>query len=219
MSAVLDDILERLGEVERRLQNVVRHTRIAALDEDAARVRVILEEADDGEPVLSAWLPWYTHRAGPDIDWHAPEVGEQVTLLSPGGQTELGCVLHSLYQDAFPAPEASRDIRTIRFKDGSEIRYHRDAHLLECNWVGDVTQTVGGDVSQSVAGNMAVDVAGSCVLTCPDNTIDGPLHVTGRIDCDDVIESLVNVIGANVSLPFHITTGVTPGSGLSGLPQ
>ena len=68
-----------MTEAERRLSNLVMLGQVAELDAKKARVRV------QAGPILTAWLPFATVRAGLDRTWHAPEPGEQVVLVAPGG--------------------------------------------------------------------------------------------------------------------------------------
>ena len=62
-------------------------------------------------------------------------------------------------------------------------------------------------------------------ITAPNSTMDGnmtingALHVTGKITCDDTVTSSVDVFAQTVSLHNHITTGVTAGNGLSNVPK
>jgi len=78
-----------MTEAERRLSNVVMLGQVAELDAKKARVRV------QAGPILTAWLPFATVRAGPDRTWHAPEPGEQVVLIAPGGDLNQAVVVGS----------------------------------------------------------------------------------------------------------------------------
>ena len=72
-------------EIVRRLENVVRLGTVAEVRyETPARCRIKTGD------LVTDWLPWTTARAGGDRSWWAPEVGEQVIVLSPGGNTGAG---------------------------------------------------------------------------------------------------------------------------------
>ena len=73
----------RIGELERRLSNTIRPGKVLEADYAKARLRVTMGDN------TSAWLPWLTSRAGEDRTWHAPEVGEQVIVIAPGGELML----------------------------------------------------------------------------------------------------------------------------------
>lgn len=117
-----------LVELARRLANVVREGTVAAVDAAAYRVRVAYDTDEAGRAVLTAPIPWVTHRAGPDRDWWAPEVGEQVVLLAPSGELTQALAMPALYSDAMPAPSDDADKRVQRHSDGAVFEYDRAAH-------------------------------------------------------------------------------------------
>ena len=109
-------------DAERRLANLVVLGQVAELDAERARVRV------KAGPILTAWLPFTTGRAGPDVTWHAPEPGEQVVLVAPGGDLNQAVVVGSLYREAYPPPADSADISRTLYKDGAVMEYDREQH-------------------------------------------------------------------------------------------
>ena len=111
-----------MTEAERRLSNVVMLGQVAELDTERARVRV------QAGPILTAWLPFATVRAGLDRTWHAPEPGEQVVLVAPGGDLNQAVVVGSLYRDAYPPPSDSADISRTEWQDGAALAYDRQLH-------------------------------------------------------------------------------------------
>ena len=111
-----------MTEAERRLSNLVMLGQVAELDAKKARVRV------QAGPILTAWLPFATVRAGLDRTWHAPEPGEQVVLVAPGGDLNQAVVVGSLYRDAYPPPADSADISRTEWKDGASLAYDRQLH-------------------------------------------------------------------------------------------
>ena len=111
-----------MTEAERRLSNVVMLGQVAELDAERARVRV------QAGPILTAWLPFATVRAGLDRTWHAPEAGEQVGLVAPGGDLTQAVVVGALYRDAYPPPADSADISRTEWQDGAALAYDRQLH-------------------------------------------------------------------------------------------
>ena len=111
-----------MTEAERRLSNLVMLGQVAELDAKKARVRV------QAGPILTAWLPFATVRAGLDRTWHAPEPGEQVVLVAPGGDLNQAVVVGSLYRDAYPPPSDSADISRTEWQDGAALAYDRQLH-------------------------------------------------------------------------------------------
>jgi len=111
-----------MTEAERRISNVALMGQVVALDTARARVRV------QAGPILTAWLPFATVRAGLDRTWHAPEPGEQVVLVAPGGDLNQAVVVGSLYREAYPPPADSADISRTLYKDGAVMEYDREQH-------------------------------------------------------------------------------------------
>ena len=111
-----------MTDAERRLSNLVMLGQVAELDAKKARVRV------QAGPILTAWLPFATVRAGLDRTWHAPEPGEQVVLVAPGGDLNQAVVVGSLYRDAYPPPADSADISRTEWQDGAALAYDRQLH-------------------------------------------------------------------------------------------
>lgn len=129
------------SETDRRLANLIRLGTVAEADYGAARVRV-----QSGD-LLTGWLPWLTLRAGPDVTWWAPEVGEQVLLLSPSGDPAQGVVLAAIYQAAHPAPEYRETVQVTVYADGTRVCYDRETSHLTIEAVGNVTLIAAADVS------------------------------------------------------------------------
>jgi phage baseplate assembly protein V len=149
----VSDLAYRVTELERRVANQVLVATVEALDEAAARVRV------RAGALVTGWLPWLTRRAGPDADWWAPEPGEQVVLLSPGGEPEQGVVLPALYQSAYPAPANDRRYRRSQVSDAAFVQYDRATGALTAEGKGDATLTAAGKVS--LTGKGTVEVRGA----------------------------------------------------------
>ena len=117
-----------LADMARRLRNVVRAGTVDEVDLDAARMRVCYDRDDDDAPICTAWIPWIAARAGGDRTWWAPDVGEQVVLLSPSGELTQAIALPALYQSAHPAPDDSPDAHVERYDDGALFTYDRSTH-------------------------------------------------------------------------------------------
>ena len=135
-----------LAEHARRLANVIRAGVVAELDTGVQRIRVRYDTDDEGAPILSAWVPWIVMRAGPDSTWWAPEVGEQVVLLSPSGELTQTFALPALYSDTHPAPSDDVDKRVTRHSDGAVFEYDREAHRCSVTLpaAGELLVTIGG---------------------------------------------------------------------------
>lgn len=133
-------------ELQRRLANIVRKGTVYELDADAARARVKYDEQDDGTPVVTTWLQWGVRRAGPDRTWWAPEVGEQVLILSPAGDLRQAVIVCSLWREAYPPNGDAADLTRTDFADGSYVEHDRETGNLTIRATGNITITADGNV-------------------------------------------------------------------------
>ena len=149
-----------MARLARRLEGLIQVGRIVAADYKQAKVQV-----KSGHET-SAWLPWVTLRAGPDRHWWAPEVGEQVLILSPMGDLGAGVVLPGLYRAAHPAPADDPARHLVEYSDGAAFMYDRRRH----HW--DISLPAGATVRLVAPGG--VTIAG-------DVTVTGNIKATGEI--------------------------------------
>ena len=155
----------RVTELERRLANTMRIGVVSAADYPAGRVRV---KAGD---LITGWLPWLTQRAGGDRSWHAPEIGEQVIILSPNGEPAQGVVLPAIYQNTYPAPANTPDISITHYADGTVASHDRASRTTVTDMdtssskqtPDDITLTVGGASITATADAITLTVGGSTI--------------------------------------------------------
>lgn len=127
----------RVAELERKLANVVRPGRIFEVDTERTRVRVAYDVTLEGEPVVTAWLPWLTARAGVVMTWSAPSLGEQVLLLAPTGDLAQAFVLPAIYQ--IPQdPPTNPHVHALLLPAGEVLRIEGNVEV-----VGDVVSGAG----------------------------------------------------------------------------
>lgn len=171
----------RLAELERRLANVIRPGVITEVDYRSELVRVKYgEEAR----AVTAWVPWLTTRAGGDREWWAPEVDEQVVLLSPSGELANAVALTAIYSTDRPAPSDDPDKHLVRYSDGAEIEYDRANHLLRA------VLPQGG--AAEISAPDGVTVTGEVMVT-GDLTIQGAVDASGNIEGGANITAVGNV--------------------------
>lgn len=192
------------SELHRLLGNLIRLGTVAELDLAVARCRV-----DTGE-LQSDFVPWFVPRAGDTIEWSAPVVGEQGVLLCPGGDTHGAVFLRGVYSDAFAAPASEATKHLVRFADGALIEYDHAAHALTATLPGGGTATITADGGVTVNGPFVVN---------GESTFNGNTQTNGDAGVSQTLTAQTDVIGGGVSLKGHLTTNVTPGSGMSGPPQ
>lgn len=153
--------MQELSQLSRRVANLVVLGKVEEADYSAARLRV-----RSGD-LLSGWLPWITTRAGGDSTWWAPEVGEQVLLLSPSGDPAQGVVLGAVYQDSHPPPAAAKSVHRTTYDDGTVVEYDRAASRLAVSCVGEITIETGADITVTSAAKITVVSASEVAVTAP----------------------------------------------------
>ena len=151
---MIQDLAYRVQQLERRLNNILRVGNVAEVDHERARCRVAIGD------LKTAWLKWFTDAASDDSTWWAPKIGEQVMVLSPSGEMAQGAVLPAIYQDKWPAQEASPDVIGRWLPDGTNIQYNSEESTLTINAVGDITLNVQGNLKANVDGDVTVDAGG-----------------------------------------------------------
>ena len=101
------------AELYRLLCNLLRVGTVQLVDHANAKIRV------QTGGLTTHWVRWLEHRAGHTVTWSPPTVGEQVLLLSPGGDLSAAIALRGLYSDAAPAPTAAPAKTMCAFPDGA----------------------------------------------------------------------------------------------------
>lgn len=184
-------------ETGRRLENVVRRGTIAHVDLKAARVRVTTGQN------TTDWLPWLALRAG-GIDggrhWHPPVVGEQVLLLSQGGDLAQGIALLGLYSNAMP--------------QGSDIPGHERMDWDGDNW----WEWLHGAFSMHCLESITLQVADSCRLRMTPEAMYITVGGAALTVTPQRITSNVDIIAQGISLVQHKHTGITTGLSKTGKP-
>lgn len=135
-----------IAESVRVAENMIRIGTVQELDATAARVRIKIGD------LLTDWLPWLVQRAGDDVSWWCPSVGEQMLILSPSGDLAQGVCLPAIYSDAKPANSNNPDKHKITYADGAVIEYDKVAHVLTVNLPEGGVVNVIADVN--VTGNI-----------------------------------------------------------------
>lgn len=114
-----------LPDLERRQANSIRYGTVSQVDLANARCKI------KSGNIETAWLPWTAGRASAaKRRWDPPEVGEQVAVISPGGDLTQGLVLPGVYQSSAAAPSDSADKDRTVYSDGTSIEYDRASHAL-----------------------------------------------------------------------------------------
>jgi phage baseplate assembly protein V len=107
-----------LSEISRRLNNIVRFGTVAEIDHKSAKVRVKIGN------ITTTWIPWIT-TAGTVKLWNPPVVGEQVTVISQGGDLSLAVAIPSIFGGQFDAPSGDENIVTLEFSENTSIEFNK----------------------------------------------------------------------------------------------
>ncbi|WP_240355240.1 phage baseplate assembly protein V [Pectobacterium brasiliense] len=167
-----------LTEILRLLRNIIRVGIVTHVNTDDALCRVQTGEMTTG------WLNWLTRRAGRSRDWWAPSIGEQVLILSIGGELDTAVVLPGIYSDANPAPSASADAYHVSSPDGAIIEYEPDTGALTASGIKTTDITASESLTATVP-LVTVNASTRITLTVINltSTFDGKLAV----DITDVL--------------------------------
>ncbi|HAU5563300.1 TPA: phage baseplate assembly protein V [Serratia fonticola] len=114
----------QLTEIMRLITNLIRTGIVSEVDTVNWLCRVKTGELETN------WINWLTFRAGKTRTWWQPSIGEQVVLLSLGGNLETAFALPAIYSDAFPPPDYSENGSTTLFNDGGWFQYEPDTGQL-----------------------------------------------------------------------------------------
>jgi phage baseplate assembly protein V len=181
-------------DTPREMQAAMLFGTIESVDGITCRVR-------SGD-VFTDGVRWVAQRAGTTRRWSPPTVGEEVVVLSPGGDTSGATVLAGLFNDNNPPPSTSPDEDVTEYPDGTRIVYDHAAKKLTA------TFAEGGEV----------DITAQKIKITADVEIVGNLSIDGDTDCTQTITATTDVIGGGKHLKTHTHGGVQSGSGTSGPP-
>ncbi|WP_252180225.1 phage baseplate assembly protein V [Endozoicomonas sp. 4G] len=167
-----DDILD----LQRRLMSMIQRVTVDAVDTNLAKIRVRFMNN------TTHWIPWSVGRAGGVRKWSAPQVGEDLLMLCPQGDTEQAVCLPSFYNVDFPAPSTDPHEHLTTYEDGAVINYNDETHQLDATLPEGATTNLVSTGGINLTGNL---------------TIDGNTHSTGAITCDADVSDATGTIQAN----------------------
>ncbi|WP_429071439.1 phage baseplate assembly protein V [Aeromonas dhakensis] len=143
------------------------------------------------------WRPYLVLRAGRTRRRMRPSVGEQVILLSLGGDLRNAFVLAGIYQDEHPEPLAdddNNDLDRTEYPDGAVIEYNPTTGEL----------TASGIKTATITASVAVKL------------------ITPLVECSELLKAKRVVsetaeVG-NIEVTTHKHKDTMPGGGTSGGP-
>jgi phage baseplate assembly protein gpV len=103
----LADAHAQIRDAARRSEYAIVHGKVTDVDPEKHLYRQEIAEVDeDGNPTKSPWLP-YSQIAGTRKVHSAPSVGQQMTLLAPGGNIERAISIPLTWWNDNPSPSTS----------------------------------------------------------------------------------------------------------------
>ncbi|WP_300754992.1 phage baseplate assembly protein V [Janthinobacterium sp.] len=219
MNADLSDIL-------RFLQNLIRLGTIAEVDGAKARVQL-------GPNLTTEWLKWATPRAGSTRTWSVPTVGEQVIVLSPGGDLTRGTIVPALYSKEFDAPETSDSIHTTHYPDGAVVQYDHASHELIATLPGGTATITADKVTSNAPSTICTGdlTVMKNLIVMQTATVNGATALNGGVNAkagaaggvamavQGTVKASGDVLAGAISLAKHPHGGVKAGGDQSGGPQ
>lgn len=110
----LAEVLARVAELERRVAGSQRHGVVHEVDPAAGTVRLRLGEGTDGQPFLSPPIP-YAQTMGALKAHIPPSVGQQMTMMAPGGDWRQAVAMGMSASNANPSPSGAGNQNVITF--------------------------------------------------------------------------------------------------------
>lgn len=204
-----------LVDILRKIENLIRQGVVCQTKGDRVKVRT-------GD-LITDWLPWFTHRAGKSRTWWRPSIGEQVFILSPNGNIELGCVLPSLYCNDNPAPSASGDGYFVEFPDGATFEYEPKNSSLIIKGIKTAVIEASNQITAKAGTKIHLDTP---LVECSEHVTFKSFSATGGsasgntgVLTGNVIHKQGELSSNGVVLDKHKHNGVKAGGDLTGGPQ
>jgi phage baseplate assembly protein V len=151
----------------RRLNNLARYGVVAEVDYtgETAGFPAVRVDMQDGA-LRSDWVPWFTPRAGADVVWDPPTVGEVVMLLAPSGELANGVAIPGMFSDGNAnGDRAALHRRT--YSDGTVVEHDSDNHTLTIDTTASTGSVVirTGSASIEASGAVTVEAQGQVSIT------------------------------------------------------
>lgn len=149
------------------------------------------------------WLPWITQRAGASRSQWPPSVGEQVVILSVGGELTTAVVLPGLFSDEHSEPTASLTANHVTYPDGAVIEYEPATGAMKATGI----KTAMIDAADSITATSPVVIV---------NASENIRFITPTVICSDNLTcATLNVMkGGEMSGSFNHTGGTFSSNGV-----
>jgi phage baseplate assembly protein gpV len=148
MTPELVDALGRIAELERKLDSMFRHGRVAERKYDSEGKRWLVRMrigGSDSEPFLGPWVPYSQISFGSErLNIHyVPKVGAQMTMLAPAGDFQQALAVPMTWWNEHPAPSDKEDEVVLTF-DKVRITVKGDQIVAKVGESTTITATTSG---------------------------------------------------------------------------
>ena len=113
------EILQRISKLETRTQNMTRFGTVTHVDPKKQQMRVRLG-GTDAKPFLSPWIP-YSQTAGAMKFHNPPSVGQQMMVLSDGGNTKQSVGMPMTWKNDNQSPSDKGNEHVMTFGSSTVI--------------------------------------------------------------------------------------------------
>lgn len=186
------------NELNRLLLNLIRKGTVLAVDHDNELCRV-----ECGE-IQTNWIHWMAFAAGETRDWNPPTPGEQVLVLSPGGDMADSVALRGITTEDIPAPSHSPTTHTRTYPDGARIEYDHAAHSMTATLPDGATVLLQAPGSVTVKTANATVEADKVLVKASEITLDaGKISCTGALAVSGDVTAGGDVKAGSISLRNH----------------
>jgi phage baseplate assembly protein V len=138
------------SEFIRRLNNIVRFGIVAEVDCKKARIKVRIGK------ITTTWIPWMT-TAGAIKLWNPPVVGEQVSVISQGGDLSLAVAIPSIFQSKFNAPSDDENVVKLELSNKSSVEFDKENEEILIK-IGDAESTFSNDKIRFSVGMSEIEI-------------------------------------------------------------
>lgn len=186
----------KIAELLRLIRNIIRTGVVTAVKVGrGCRVQTGDLETD--------WLPVVTLRAGTARSSWMPSVGEQVVILSVGGELTTAVVLPGIFSDEHSEPTTSLTANHVTYPDGAVIEYEPATGALMATGI----KTALIEAGESITATSPVVIV---------NASENIRFITPTVICSDNLTcDTLNVMkGGEMSGSFKHTGGTFSSNGV-----
>lgn len=216
------------------LKSLIKIGEVSSVNYANGTARVVF---DDDDSIVSNDLPVLQTNTLQNKDHALPDVGEDVVCLFLPSGNEEGFILGAVYAGEVQPAETSKDVRSVTFSDGTEIKYDRAAHLLSVKIDGTTITAnrenvnintpknvnVKGGQTVNVEGGQTVNITGGTVINLVAPSVNLTMGSTtmklngskASIDASNVeIKGALKVTGNMTTTGSITATGAVYGSNI-----